>query len=180
MEVCRQWLLHCLKFISMHKGGLNRPYGIKGYRSNNNVVSYCCCNFSNSSSNMADTVAAPLLWKLVKILHWGCHKGGMAGPTEDVTLRNGVSVIWLVMTSYEPWARVIYIKRNATESDKERKKERLESCHPDLVVPDRWPVRHTSSWCVWLPASHTRRHTNMSLSTCCCPPLSTLSISVFN
>ena len=43
---------------------------------------------------------------------------------------------------------MIYIKRNATESDKERKKERLESCHPDLVVPDRWPVRHEQLMCM--------------------------------
>lgn len=93
---------------------------------------------------------------------------GIGGPAEDVTLRNNVTVIWLVMISYEPWARQIYIKMNATEAESEGEPERmnsegLESCHPDLVFPNRWPLRHTSSWCVWLSASHTRGHVNI----CC-------------
>lgn len=46
------------------------------------------------------------------------------------------------------------MKMNATEGYKERKKECLERCHPDLVAPDRWPVRHEQLTC--MTASETR------------------------
>lgn len=97
-------------------------------------------------------------------------KARVAGPAEDVTLRNEVGVIWLVMTGAEPWARAIHVKMNATESDRERKREALESRHPGLVVPDRWPVRHEQLMCTIVCFPNKRARQQLPLP--CCPLLS--------